>query len=81
MEASNFLANWAPSELIYAIFQSITSERIKDAVALSLTCRSLRNHWTTHRSAILWELCIEHVPHAEEALLAAHMTRKVAGGE
>ncbi|KAK3948746.1 hypothetical protein QBC32DRAFT_221267 [Pseudoneurospora amorphoporcata] len=83
MNASSFLANRAPTELIYAIFlQTITSERSQDAVAISLTCRSLRNHWITHRSALLWDLCVEHVPHAQEALLAVCCRRdaELSGG-
>ncbi|KAK3388681.1 hypothetical protein B0T20DRAFT_99861 [Sordaria brevicollis] len=81
MGTSNFLAHRAPFEVLYAIYQSIASERIQDAVTLSITCRNLRNQWTAHRSAILWDLCVEDVPHAREALLVARMTRKVADAE
>ena len=69
-DVSNFLTNRAPAELIYAIFQSLLLHGdIDDAIALSLTCSSLRNHWVTHRGALLWDLCVD-VPHAQEALLA-----------
>ena len=72
-QASGFLAQSGPAEIILHIFRYCDSTR--DLLALVSTCRHVHDVWQANAAAALWHVWLREIPHIQDAVTAVSATK------
>ncbi|KAK4237087.1 hypothetical protein C8A03DRAFT_45014 [Achaetomium macrosporum] len=75
MRADEFPTQAAPAEVLVNILQCCDSTR--DVLALVSTWRHICDVWRDNTAAALWPVWLKEIPHFQDVLAAARMTRLV----